>query len=154
MKQQYGAFILLVLLEVITGCSIENQNFNAISISTTLIGKGNLFGNSAENIDKQNMVIRDTATWNQLLDKMNTANTVSNTFTETDIDFDNFTVIAVFDAVQPNGGHSIDITSIIEFETTIFVKIENLQQGDATSVITQPYHIVKISKGDKPIAFG
>lgn len=53
-----------------------------------------------------------------------------------------------------NGGHTIDITNITEFETTIVVTVENLQTGNTSGVfVTQPYHIVKIPKATKPIVF-
>lgn len=76
-----------------------------------------------------------------------------NNFEETTIDFANFTVIAVFDQVHGNGGHSIDITNITEYENNIVVTVENLQTGNTSSVGTQPYHIVKIPRNPKPIVF-
>jgi hypothetical protein len=69
------------------------------------------------------------------------------------IDYANYTVIVVIDRIYGNGGHSIDITNITEFETNIIVTVENLQTGNTFSVVTQPYHIVKIPKATKPIVF-
>ena len=55
--------------------------------------------------------------------------------------------------MKSNGGHSIDITRVTEFEDKISVQIKNILQGDATLVITQPYHIVKIARSNKLIVF-
>ena len=62
-------------------------------------------------------------------------------------------IIAVFDKIYGNGGHSIDIIKITENENKVIVTIENILGGDATSIMTQPFHIVKIPKTDKLIIF-
>ncbi len=107
--------------------------------------------NGSEGINQQNMVIQKNNDWDNLLAQLDSY-TVS-TFTETKIDFDNYQIIAVFDEVYGNGGHSIDIIKITENEADIVVKIKNLQTGGINSVITQPFHIVKIPIIDKPILF-
>lgn len=84
---------------------------------------------------------------------MNTRGNVSASFTEINIDFTNFQIIAVFDNIKLQGGHSIDITKISENENNIVVTIQNLLPGGINSVITQPFHIVKIPKSTKPVVF-
>lgn len=143
--------IIAVIFGIAISCNDNDDDLNPINF--TEIGQNNLYGSGEENILQQNLTISDTETWNDLLDKMNTANNESDEFTETDIDFEEFVVIAVFDKIYGNGGHSIDIIKITENENKVIVKIENIMGGDATSIMTQPFHIVKIPKTDKLIIF-
>jgi hypothetical protein len=59
----------------------------------------------------------------------------------------------VFDEVKSDGGWSIDITNIENQENQIVVTVTNLHTGNITSVMTQPYQIVKIPVSDKEIVF-
>ena len=91
--------------------------------------------------------------WKDLLNKMNAVNKVSDSFSETDIDFSEYTVIAVFDEIKNSGGHSLNL--VIQ-ETKDKILVEVLRKGPngiATSVMTQPYYIVKIPKPSLPIVF-
>ncbi|MFT4643799.1 MAG: hypothetical protein ACI8ZX_000195 [Planctomycetota bacterium] len=144
--------ILLILTIALISCSSNDDNLNK-NINFSLIGQGQLHGNGAENIEKSSLVITNTSSWNELIDKMNTANNVSDDLAETDIDFSQCLIIAVFDNIYSNGGHSIDIISIVENEINITVKVDKLMAGDDTQVITQPFHIVKIPQTEKPIIF-
>ncbi|MDP3314060.1 protease complex subunit PrcB family protein [Lutibacter sp.] len=146
--------ITILIITMIIGLTSCNKNDDELNlVKFTLIGQNNLYGNGAENITKQKLVISELNSWNELIDKMNTVNDVSDEFTETDIDFANFIVIAVFDKVYGNGGHSIDIIKITKNENKVIVTIENILGGGATAIMTQPFHIVKIPKTDKLIIF-
>src|SRR5690606_41552313 len=109
--------------------------------------------NGVENIETSNLILENTSSLNDIIDKINTVNNVSDNFTETDIDFSQYLVIAVFDEIYSNGGHTIDIIKIVENEVNIIITVDKLLNGDASSVITQPYHIIKIPKTEKPIIF-
>ncbi|AZA73389.1 protease complex subunit PrcB family protein [Chryseobacterium indoltheticum] len=126
---------------------LENKN----QINFQLIGKGNLTGNYAA---QQNTVITNTTQWNNFLSQIDGQNNhPSAGFTETNIDFNQFMVIVVIDAVYPNGGHSVDIITVEENPQNIEIDVEKLLQGNVTTVVTQPYHIVKIPKILKPVIF-
>lgn len=128
--------------------NIESKN----QVSFQLIGKGNLMGSSYA--PPQNTVITNSTQWNNFLNQIDGPNNhPSSSFTETNIDFNQFMVILVVDAVYPNGGHSVDIMTVDENAQNIEVDVEKLLQGDVTAVITQPYHIVKIPKIAKPVVF-
>jgi hypothetical protein len=149
--------ILFTIILLTISCSKNNdensiQNY-PITITPTLIGKGDLYGAGSENIQQQNVIITNQNDWNLLISKMNTSNNVSNGFSQTNIDFLNYEIIAIYDSLKGNGGHSIEITNIEENQNTIIITIDRLHNGDDTSVITQPYHIVKIAKTTKTIIF-
>jgi len=151
MKTKISILFIAIFIGLMTSCSETDEDINPLDFKA--IGQNNLFGNGREDIVQQNLIISDSNTWNELMTKMNSVNNNSEGFTETNIDFANFMVIAVFDKVYGNGGHSIDITKITEIENKIIVTIDNVLKGDETLVMTQPYHIVKIRKTDKSILF-
>ena len=156
-----NVFLLLISF-IIVSCNDDEPTptptpFIPVTISSSLIAKRNL--NGSEGINQQNTIITNETDWNNLKNQIDLyyqlfgINYTEQYFAETTIDFTNYTVIAVFDQVYGNGGHSIDITNITEYENNIVVTVENLLTGNASSVITQPYHIVKIPKTTKPIVF-
>jgi hypothetical protein len=147
-------FILIILLlTLFISCTSENDNLEMTDLETTLIAKENLHGNGAEGISEQNLIISDQTTWNDLITQMNSVNNVSDNFTETDIDFSEYKIIAVFDEIKGNGSHSLEL-DIISNSENIIVNVTDLAlEGNATTVITQPFHIVKISNSDLPIIF-
>lgn len=133
--------------------------FTPVTITTSLISKHNNGVSSSAGISEQKTIYNESTNWNLLLNQIESYylplgdNYLAQHFSETNVDFTNYTVIAVFDKVYGNGGHSIDITNITEYENNIIVTVENLLTGNANSVVTQPYHIVKIPKATKPIVF-
>lgn len=148
MKQIITLFSILFLL---TGCNNDNDDSKQSIVKFSVIAQGNPSPSLTQNIFKSNLVIKDTESWNNLLSKMSTYET--SRFTETNVDFTNYQVIVVFDQVYSNGGHSIDITRITENHNTVFVKVEKLLKGNDATVVTQPYHIVKIAWTTKNIVF-
>jgi len=124
------------------------------SIASTLIAQGELFGSGQEGIIKQNLVIKTQTEWNNLITAMNSVNNVSRNFAETDVDFSKYQIIAAFDDVKGCGGYSISITQIEEHAERIVVTVNQYSpQGACPTVMTQPYHIVKIPVSDKQIVF-
>lgn len=117
----------------------------------SVVAQGNLSG--SENIEKSNLIIQDNTSWEGLINKMNSVNNVSSKFIETNIDFSSYTIIAVFDKVYGNGGHSIDVINVTENDFNVIVKLDRLLKGDLTSVITQPFQIIKVPKTAKQITF-
>ena len=121
---------------------------------TSLI-KGNLFGNGVEGFKKENIVISSKDQWKSFLSKMDTTNKVSKTF-ENAIDFSKEMVIVCMDKVRNSGGFSIEIKEAVKERETFLIKVKTegpKPMSMVTSVIIQPYHIVKIKKTNKNIKF-
>ncbi|APY08206.1 hypothetical protein BWZ20_07775 [Winogradskyella sp. J14-2] len=149
MHKLLGIVVLLFALN----CKSAENKAKMTQENIILIGKGNLHGSGAEGIEQQNLIVTSSEEWQNLLNSINSVNKVSNSFSETDIDFSKYTVLAVFDEVKNSGGHSLNL--VVE-ETKDKILIEVLRKspdGIATSVMTQPYHIVKIPKPSLPIDF-
>ena len=134
-------------------CTSNNDNQELTDLEFTLIAKENLHGNGAEGISEQNLIISDQTTWNNLITQMNSVNNVSDNFTKTDIDFSEYKIIAVFDEIKENGGHILELNIVWNSENIIVNITDLVPEGNATSVITQPFYIVKIQNTDLPIIF-
>jgi len=146
MKYFNLTFILFLLL---LSCCKKDQVQYPREITPVLIGKGDLSGN--ENISQQNLVINTQTDFNVILNKMQ--NYTLNSLTETNIDFNNYTVLAVFDTIKPTYGFYITISDIIENSDSIIVSLVKEGELTATLEVAQPFHIVKIPKTIKPISF-
>lgn len=148
--------MILTFLFTLVAC---NKNKNMLiakpsSIEFVQIAKDNLYGNGGEQIPKENLVITNEESWEKLIQKMDSVNNVSKDFTEINIDFENYIILAIFDDIKHNGGHTIDIKDVVENKNNLVVTIEYLNpDGDLTSVMTQPFELVKISITSKPISF-
>lgn len=128
----------------------DSLMFQPMEISFVEIIKGDLNGNGDENISESNIIINDDTDWQNLIAQIDTVNQESNSFSETSIDFTNFTVIAIFLDVKPTSWE-VEITNIIEDETTMTVKSQDMASDIST--ITQPYYIAKIPKTNKEFIF-
>ena len=137
--------LLIILLSILVwNCSSDDNNPQMAIVESTLIAKGNLFGNGEEGISQQNLVISDQNTWSNLMVQMNTVNNVSYNFTETDIDFSQYTIIAVFNEVKTTGGHELQLNIMSDTEHITVRVTDLIPERYVTLIITQPFHIVKI----------
>ena len=147
-----NTIIILLFTLLLFNCSNDdNTTSNTVNVASVLIAEGSLFGAGEEGINQQQVAITDSNTWNALLAQMDSS--ITDEFTETDIDFSNFQVILVVDEVKPNGGYSFEL-DITKNTNNIIVDVTNVTpQGNATTVITQPFHIVKIPASSLPVVF-
>jgi hypothetical protein len=145
MKKLIVAFFAILSLS----CSNDSPPIPAASLTITpiLIGKGINSGTAVQS----NSVISNQTDWQSLMDQLTTENTA--TFTETNIDFNNFQLIVSIDSTRPNTGYSIDISSVIENPSNITVTINSVNSGSGFSVLCRPFEIVKIPKSTKPVVF-
>ena len=145
--------VLIIVFMAFIGCKFNKNQSENKNIKLTMIAKGNLHGAGAEGIEKQNIVIKNTSDWNDLLEKMNSINKVSNTFSETKIDFSKYMVIASFDEVKGSGGHSLELKLQNKPDEIIISIIRSSPDGMATTVMSQPYYLAKIPKSNKTVIF-
>lgn len=144
--------ILVLSLVLFLSFSCNNSDVSqstSTPITPILIGKSSI---SDPSTPLQNILINNQTQWDALLISMNEVNNVSATFTETNIDFSSFDIIAVFRNPISNSSSTVDITSIVENQANRVVTVQNLING-ISSDISQPFHILKIPKSTKPIVF-
>ena len=145
--------ILILSVFLTTSCSNDDDNkvtAQSTPIAFTEIGKGALFGNGSEGVVQSNMIINNTTDWQNLMNQMNSVNNVTDEFSETNIDFNTYIVIAIFLDVKGNGWE-VEISSIEE--NTSNVMVSKTKTEFINSVITQPFHIVRIPVTSKEIVF-
>ena len=148
MKPYILKFIILFL--IFTRCfSFCAEKGEQEKISFIQIGKGNLYGDGREGIPKQDIMIATQEEWENLKTAMNS----SQSFNEIEIDFNKYLIIAVFDKIRDSGGCEIDISKITNFSDKIVVTVNTNCSMTAPTIMTQPYHIVKILKTIKRIEF-
>lgn len=141
--------IIFFTIGLLSSCNNDdNSDFQSSEINFTEIGKGALFGNGTEGIAQTNIVIDNTTDWQNLMNQMDLYNDVTTQFSETNIDFNAYTVIGIFLEVKPSGWE-VETENIIENENNITVS--TLETEYVTGVITQPFCIVKIPKTEKTI---
>lgn len=143
-------FFLQVLF--VMGCANDNDDFEPKTITPILIAKGGWFDDSQTFTVRQNIIITNGTEWNDFIARMNNTTNAIN-FTEMNLDFNDFQIIAVVDVLRASGGFSIDITNVVESNTNIVVTIKQLMTGNDSTVMSQPFHIIKIPKSIKPVIF-
>ena len=141
-------FYLILYLFVLTSCSNDDNEVISEELQFTTVGKNTLHG--GENIPQSNLVFNNQTDWNNFLTQIDAINDLSGTFNETEIDFTDFTVIAVVDEIKTSGSE-ISIINVLENVNSIHITSELTMYS--STVITQPFHIVKIPKTNKQIIF-
>ena len=145
--------VLIFSLFIVIGCCKNDGgvvNFESTEITPIEIGKDALYGVGEEGIPQSNLVITNGNDWQTLMNQMNSINNVTEGFSETDIDFDEYLVLAVFLGVK-NTGWEVEMNSVVENETVVDVETQEIEFDSA--VMCQPFHIVKIPVTGKEIVF-
>ncbi|MDX2359456.1 MAG: protease complex subunit PrcB family protein [Crocinitomicaceae bacterium] len=123
------------------------------SVEFTTIVRNELSGAGEEGLVQSMIVVRTQEEWEALKEKMNKVNNETDAFeTPEFVDFSSEMLIACFDRVRSTGGYDLHVNHITESTDTMNVFIElAIPAGAATSVLTQPYSIIKLTKTDKTI---
>ena len=144
--------ILCILLFGVLGCSSTIQPSKTLKkeeIIFSTIYKGTLFGNGIEGILEEKFTIKNEKQWQVFLNKINSVNNVSSSFSEININFSNHNIICVFDTIRNTGGYAIEIERVFVEKKNLNIVYNKKEPGPmemVTTIITQPYHIVKIEK--------
>jgi hypothetical protein len=137
---------------VVLGCSSTIQPSKTLKkeeIVFSTISKGTLFGNGIEGILEEKFTIKNEKQWQVFLNKINSVNNVSSSFSEININFSNHNIICVFDTIRNTGGYAIEIERVFVEKKNLNIVYNKKEPGPmemVTTIITQPYHIVKIEK--------
>ena len=144
-------FLILSILTIIYSCNKndDNQVFPQ-NKEFDIIYNGALHGNGKEGITRSNMIINNSNDWENLMSQMNSVNNLSDNFSETDIDFNDYIIIAVFLEVKGHGWE-IEITKITDNENSLVVSTN--ENEFIYSLMNQPFSIVKTRRTEKTIEF-
>jgi hypothetical protein len=164
MRNHISFFTLVITLLFLTACNTVDldsdfdldesffENANTIETKTVALDAVTVVQSGSGSYrfsETEQMVINNheefEAIWEELY------STLSPTPELPEIDFDEYTVIAVMMGAQPTGGYSIQIEKVSEADGVIGVKISENEPGTSCStiqVVTSPFHIVKIPNRD------
>tara|TARA_R110002072_G_scaffold148769_1_gene296349 strand:- start:110 stop:589 length:480 start_codon:yes stop_codon:yes gene_type:complete len=151
--------IFCVLFLTMLGCNSTKSKVSSNKIEEVAfqkIAKGSLFGDGIEGISESRFAITNGKAWGKLQNNMNKENNVSSSFKEESIDFSTEMLVCVFDKVRSTGGISISIDKISIENDSIKINYSNQKPAPGemvTTVITQPYHIVKTQKRKGVLVF-
>ncbi len=140
--------VLIFSIMLAVSCDSDTVTVQATDITFIEIGQGSL--NGTEGVLESNLVINNQTDWESLIDQMDAINNTSGGFSETEIDFDNYIVLAVILGVKPTGWE-VEINCVKENDDNVLVTTEETEYVSA--VISQPFHIVKIPVNDKSVIF-
>ncbi|MCF6348606.1 MAG: hypothetical protein L3J20_09955 [Flavobacteriaceae bacterium] len=149
--EKKALYVLLIFSIVFfTNCNDDSKTFIERELEIITIGKGTLSGSGLENIINEQLIVSDKILWDNLLIKIDAINDITSTFSETDVNFESYIILAAFEGIK-DGGWTIDITKVLEQENNILVQLENLNTGDGTLIQEQPFHIIKVKKTNKSL---
>lgn len=147
-----------VLAVIFTACGTSNDAVetekSAQEVTFESVASGVLHGAGEEGLSATMTTIDSQKEWEELKSKMDGVNTVSSTFQDENMDFNEEQLVVCVDDVRPNGSHQIQILRIEEFSTYRQVHVEqSSSEGPSTSVMVQPFHIVRIARSEKETRF-
>ena len=150
MKTKNIITVLLLTLAVSFSSCEEKESVKLGALSFTCIAQQNI-GSRYEKGVRENIIIRNQRGWENL--KMSMCESVI--FNETEIDFRNYQIMAVFDEERPDFLWSISVMSITEYSDKIVVDITVESHSICFSLpaISRPFHVVKLPASRKRIEF-
>ena len=153
MKILRPILFLALALPVFTACSKDGEEeLQGKPIQQTKIAEGTL--SSAETVPSQHLLISSEEDWKALIAALQQHNPdVLHWFSETEVDFDQFQVLALIDEVRPHSGYYLSISEVLETETQIEVKLQQGHTDEGFTVLSQPFYIARIARTDKPVKF-
>jgi hypothetical protein len=149
------AAIMLVLVGSLSSCRKEKCEPFFLICNNSLSG--------LEGVQQQAVIIKTQEEWEDFKTLMNSAyyqgrniDKETDLFSETDIDFEHYLIIAVIDEVRFDSSSRSTIKCIAEYSEKIVVTIQinSPEKGRfSTNDDRQPYHIVKIPETKKSVEF-
>lgn len=108
---------------------------------------------SGEAVESGYYVVQSAAQWTAFKDKINAAHPGTDEFEDVSVDLTVSDVIAVVDQQHNSGGYDITITGVTRMANTATVKLERTGEGNASTVMTQPYHVITVAKTNNVFVF-
>lgn len=133
----------LMAMVFVLGCSNEDNTVQNVEFTTIAKGMESDFFES--NSNSMNLVFTNSEAWSQFVESAG-----SEYFSEINIDFSQYEVVAIVDQIRPTATN-LNILKIEEHDAHLLV-VSDIKIGDAT-VVSRPYHVVKFFKKNKNVLF-
>ncbi|MBW3538116.1 protease complex subunit PrcB family protein [Candidatus Parcubacteria bacterium] len=119
------------------------------AVFTTLVS-----GDSRGPGDKRSVLIKEPAQWRRFWGEVHAHITPPPPLVE--VDFKQNMVVAAVMGQKPTAGHSIKVIGITETADKLLVTVRETSPGAGcvtAQALTNPYHLVKTKRSDKPVEF-
>lgn len=150
MKKIAIAFVALVLFACSDDDNYSGGNNEPTNIQFSVLKDGELSG---EEIENGYYVIKTAEQWAEFKGMVNSVHDAPDEFEGVSVNFNISDVLAVVDEQHNSGGFDIAITSVRRIDNTATVKVVRSGEGNAASVLTQPYHVVSVPKSNNDFTF-
>ena len=112
-----------------------------------------MFGAGEEGLAAGIIAASNTVEMNFLINKMNGVNEEIKESLISDVHFfDEYMLVFIFDKLRGSGGHSLDVKNILNAGKNIIVTAHEIApNGPASTVMTQPYVVLKVKKSSLPL---
>ena len=152
MKKIAIAFVALLAL---FACSEDDNDYSGgnnqpANVQFTVLKDGELSG---EEVESGYYVIKTAEQWADFKGMVNSVHDAPDEFEGISVNFNVSDVLAVVDEQHNSGGFDIAITSVSRADNTATVKVVRSGDGNAATVLTQPYHVISIPKSNNEFAF-
>lgn len=97
----------------------------------------------------QEFSINTKEEWSNLWKQISTSEEMN-----TDVNFEQETLIALFMGEQPSGGYALKVTQVVETDDTIQIYTDMISPGlgcNTVQMMTSPYTVISLSKTEKPL---
>mmetsp|Transcript_13161 Transcript_13161/g.35240 ORF Transcript_13161/g.35240 Transcript_13161/m.35240 type:complete len:198 (+) Transcript_13161:121-714(+) len=102
--------------------------------------------------DERNVVIKGAPEWEELWRQHGSNCTPPPP--AVDVDFESSMLICVCLGTRSSGGYGVEVKSISDTGEELLVKYEvSFPTGMVTMALTQPHHIVRVARSEKPVKF-
>jgi len=156
--------LLYLALPIVIGCQADDNipvipNSEPVTVQMQHVYKHNHANNPEA---AGHYVFNDEASWSTFVEDIDSpysynqsTGTSNKVLLDIETDFLQYTYIAVVDVEHEYGGYAIEVTSVVQERNSVVATVETseLGAGSATTVLTQPYHIIRIPKTDLPVTF-
>jgi hypothetical protein len=156
MKYILILFAIYSFSSIISSCGTNEKKHTentSTAIDYEVIKKGVLHGAGEEGISQSALMISNYEDYSDIRDKVNSVNQELKENLVPDSDFfEEQVLIFIFDKVRRTGGYSLRIEQTVLKNDTLIITALSQSPGDpATSIMTQPFQVLKLQKIDKEV---
>lgn len=151
----HGHIIILFLamsLLSLSSCRAVKEAELPQEVYYKTLKNGAMYGGGEEGLNAGFIAIRSREDWENLVKQMNKINEHVDISIADEVDFEQDMIIALIDQLRGSGGYTFSTESIIrEGDQLSIYLLSKAPEGSSTSVMTQPYELIKTRKTDLTI---
>jgi len=148
---KYIVILLATFLTILYSCGTNNNKHEEntpTKVDFEIIKTGVLHGAGEEGFFQEAVKVSNIEEFNQMQNKVNSVNKeVEDDIISGESFFNEQMLVFVFDKVRGTGGYNFNIKhAIVQNDTIEITAFSKKPEGPATSIVTQPFQILKMDK--------